>query len=218
MNLLYFSYYILLISSFLLSLFRVNSKDKVLFIFPYILFLGIITQLLQEFLSRAKIPFMFIFHIYNFIEYPLYAIYFYYLFNSAKMKRMLIISVFIYLISFILYFAFMKSFTAESFGLVSAIEALFMTSFSLYFYYDLMQSNKYYNLSTYPHFYINTGNLIFFSLSIFAMGFHAIIKNADPALADKVLNINRVSNIIMYALYCIAFSINIWTPKKLSQS
>ena len=210
-------YYTFLITSFLLSLFPANRKNKTLFIFPVLLFLGILAQLLQEILIRAKIPFMFIFHIYNFLEYPLYVVYFYFLFNSGKIKRMLLLSAFVYLVSFVLYFTLVKSFRAESFGAITAIEALFMTSFSLYFYYSLLQSDKYYHLLSYPHFYINTANLIFFSLSIFAMGFDALLRKTNPDLADSVLSINRVSNILMYMLYCIAFALNIWTPGKSSE-
>lgn len=210
-------YYFFLIASFFLALITRNRNSRLLVIFPYLLACGILTQVLEDILEKGGMFHTFIFHTYNFLEYPMYCIYFIGVISSKNCKRAIWVSMVMYVLFFIWYFNIVKSFWAESFGLLSSVEALFMTLFSLYFFYELLKSNKYINLSTYPHFYINTANLIFFSLSMLGMSFDAFLKNSNPEIAKNVLYINMVSNILMYILYCIGFTLNIWNQKKLSQ-
>lgn len=209
-------YYTFLIFSFILSLFPLNRKERTFLILPYLIGLGIIIQVLEDILEKSGQLHTFVFHIYNLLEYPLYAVYFHRLFQSKGIRLLLPITVAIYTVFYAVYFTFFRSFWEESFGAISTVESLFMTLFSLYFFYSLLRSDSYFHLPTYPHFYFNTANLIFFSLSLFSMSFDSFLKRNNPSLADDVLYINRISNILMYFLYCAGFISNIWKHRKSS--
>ncbi len=189
-------YYCLLFLAFLLSLFSANRRKQPLLVFPYLLLVGICFQIVEDILEWVRLPHTFIFNIYDLIEYPLYTFYFYFLYIGRRIRTVIIIALIIYISSFFLYFTFVKSFWEESFSSLSCIQAIFMTFFSLYFFYDLIQSNRYFHLPSYPHFYINTANLIHFSLSLLALSFNAVLNKRDPILADNVLYITRLSNIL----------------------
>jgi hypothetical protein len=209
-------YYFFLTTAFLLSLASVNRRDSKLRLFIPILGLALLTQIIYLIINSLGQPAMFIFHIYGFLEYPLYALYFYRLFRQVMVRKLLIASVVFFAIFYTTYYGMLKSFWHESFGLDAGITAILMSAFSIYFYVDLIKSNRYYHLPTYPHFYLNSANLIFFSLSLFANCFDARLREADVVLANSVLLINKWSNILMYLLYCAGLALPVWKRKKLS--
>lgn len=198
-------YYIFLILSFVLSLFRQNRRDKILWIFPIILGLGILTQVVEDLFHFYNTKHVFIFHIYNILEYGIYAFYFYLLFEARRTRIFIMASVVLYMLFCIIYFSFYKNFWDDSFGLGTSVEAIFMIVFSLSFFYKLMVDDKYIDLLNYPHFYIQTANLMFFSISFISMSLDGYLKDSHPDLSEFALNINRYANLLMYFLYCVGF-------------
>jgi hypothetical protein len=205
-----YTYYVLLVIAFILSVFPQNRKDKALSVFCFLIGFAMIAQALQEVFVSRHLRNYYVFHLFNYIEFNLYGLYFYFLFESRVERNIVKLSMFLYSAFFIFYFTLIKSILEQSFGFLTVVEGILMVLFSVYFYIHLLRSNKYYNLLVYPHFYINNANLIFFSLSIFGLGFDAYFRSTDPAMAHNVRYINKYSNILMYLLYCIAFACNIW--------
>ena len=214
MSLIKIIYYNVLILSFILSLLKTNREDKSLKLLSAIIFIGLITQLFEDYLSHRSQSHIIAFHLYNLVEYPLYGAFYYLVIPERRVYRFVIASIVIYSLVFIYYYTFVHNIWVDTFGFISAMEGLFMTLLSLYFYYFLMKKPSFIHLFSYPHFYIISANLIFFSLLIPSMSLDPLFFNKYPILRQSMLNISRVSNILMYSLYCIAFICHLWKPKK----
>lgn len=195
------SYYIILSLSLVLSLLKSNRTDRTLHIFPVLIGLALSTQIIVEFLRYIKVEYVFVFNGYALLECILYGVYFYFLFDSVKLKVIIVASVLLFIIYFFLY----APINSESFGMIESIEALFMVVFSVIFYFNLLQKDGYTNLFRYPHFYINSANLIHFTISFIYYSFDSYFKSIGPEISNLSKLIPQFTNILIYLLYCIAF-------------
>jgi hypothetical protein len=198
-------YYVILFLAFFLSMLERNRTDKVLKIFPFLLGLAILTQIIEDYFHITGHRHIFIFHIYDGLEYISYSIYFHLLFESVRVTRIIIFSGVLYFLFLILYFTFYKDFWNDSFGLEVAVKSLFIVGFTVYFYYNLIQKDISVDLFRYPHFYINTANIAHFSLTLCAMSLNDFFQSISVGMAEIILDINRYSNLYLYILYCVAF-------------
>jgi hypothetical protein len=209
-------YYLVLILSFILSLLKPNREDKALRLLSLIILIGLCTQIIEDYLRSIGQSHIITFHLYNLVEYPLYCLFYYLVIPEKKVFNFIVGSVSMYILIFIYYYTFVRNIWSDTFGFISAIEGFFMTILSLYFYYFLIKKPNFIHLFSYPPFYIISANLIFFSLLIPSMSLDPVFIQHYPLLRQSILNIGRVTNILMYSLYCTAFICYLWKPGKLS--
>lgn len=217
------AYYLLLFLTFGLSLMAVNRKDPAIRALSTLLGIAIITQIIHQVLKYNEPEQYIVFHIYSLFEYPLYLIYYFRVMkidehpsdpSNKTFKKMLIMSFVIYVLFFIIYYTLIVNIEKKSFGYVSALNGFFVTSLSLYYYYDTIKKGKVTNILFHPHFYIVSANFIFFSLQIPILSLDQFFLDVHSQWRETFINIYRTLNFVLYGLYCIGLCINLWEKKK----
>jgi hypothetical protein len=82
-------------------------------------------------------------------------------------------------------------------------ENLLFISLSLLFYYKIMREQKIENLLAYPHFYLVTGVLIYFSCSIFIVIFSNYFLDLTVMSQMYLWTFHSVINLICYVIFAI---------------
>lgn len=167
--------------------------------------LALSTQLIAEVLKRKGLSFYFLFHLYIPAEYFLLSLYYASVFSNTKAKKYLLLSALGFL-----FFSFVKYFVNNSFWLPDytdfVIESVIVSILVLVFFLRLFKKEDNIDLFRYSDFWINTGNLFFYSGCLFVMGLHFTIRNRNEDLSERLLIINNYLNLILYLFYLIAFT------------
>jgi hypothetical protein len=82
-------------------------------------------------------------------------------------------------------------------------ENLLFISLSLLFYYKIMREQKIENLLAYPHFYLVTGVLLYFSCSIFIVIFSNYFLDLTVMSQMYLWTFHSVINFICYVIFAI---------------
>jgi hypothetical protein len=193
-------YYALLLAGLLILLIRWKKIDRRLYIFlPLYLF-----TIATEIFSDARQVY-FLYHINQSVGCLLFCIYYASLFSRPFVKRLVAICFLIYLGYFIYYFTrYPDNFFAFD-PIDFVIEGVFITAFSLYYLVDLYRNSSGIAISQHPHFWIVTGNLLFYSGSAFFMGFAFYLARNNRVLYTQMSYIVYFLNLMIYSLYIKAF-------------
>ncbi len=76
---------------------------------------------------------------------------------------------------------------------------------SLLFYYKIMREQKIENLLAYPHFYFNTGVLLYFASSIFIVIFSNYFLNLSEMSQMYLWTFHAIINFICYIIFAVGF-------------
>jgi len=76
---------------------------------------------------------------------------------------------------------------------------------SLIFYYKIMKEHKIENLLAYPHFYFNTGILLYFSCSIFIVIFSNYFLELSEMSQMYLWTFHSIINFICYLIFAVGF-------------
>lgn len=183
--------------------FRLLGKRHRVFI-P-LLSLGIVAQVVADILDYYNYPPSVVFHIYVPVEYALLSFYYSYMFSSRIAKGFFILSN-LGLIAFCtIYYYTTPLFFARDFKHFVLLSS-FVTTLVVAFFIKLYRDENEYELTRYPDFWINAGNLLFYACCFFVMGLLHDLANTNKELADKLEHINHYANFILYLFYIIAFT------------
>ena len=202
-------YYGLLVLSLITLLLNYKKLGKSYIWFIPLLSLAIITQASSDIINwelRQGEKKYFIFHFYQPVEYTLLALFYWQLFKASFIKKFILISIPAFIVFCIFYYSSdIKSFLGPDFTNFT-LQAILISLFVIYFFVELFKSQENVHLSSYPAFWINTGNLFFYSGCLFVMGIHFYLHNRDSKLAENLLSINHYLNLLLYLSYIIGFS------------
>lgn len=199
-------YYGLLGICLIALLFHHKKLDKGIFFFITILSLAIITQVIGDVIKSNGSSHYFVFHIYIPVEYLFLSLYYRETLKGKWLQRVILLSGLLFLVFCVQYYVMNKDRFYQPDFSQFVIEALLVSIWVIIFFTQLFQSEEKIVLASYPSFWINTANLVFYSGCLFVMGMHFSLLQKNPALAEKLLKINHYLNLILYLLYIIAFT------------
>lgn len=145
-----------------------------------------------------------IFKVYTIFEYGLISLYFLRIHKNIFLRKLIYISMLIPVVTMALLLLYPDRFVMLNKYKFMMI-ALLIVSWSIMYFRNLLKSNVELNLKNDPHFYVNTGFLLFFGGSFFLMGLIFYIKERDINLARNLYSINHVLNIFYYSLLAYGF-------------
>ena len=195
-------YYGLLAFCLITLLFKYKRTDKAHFWFIPLLFLSIITQVTGDILEYAGYTHFFVFHVYQPMEFLFLSIYYYYLFKPLVLKRLILISIPLFLAFHIFYYRtrfYNLDFTDFT------IEAILIFVWCMMYFIRLLKSEEQIILSKDADFWINTANILFYTGCVLVMGIAKYFLSKNMTLRSQLFLINHLLNLLLYILYCIAF-------------
>ena len=191
-------YYALLVTGLCILLLRREKLDKRLYFFIPLLFFIIVTELISDWKGAY-----FVYHINQAIGFTLLCAYYSSIFTRRRMWVWG--SLLIYLVYFTEFFikAPDRFFSYDPIDFVA--EGVFITMFSLYYLVELYRSSGQVRFAQQPHFWIVSGNLLFYSGSALFMGFAFRLRAYRPDLYVELGYIVQVLNLVLYSIYIKAF-------------
>ncbi len=206
MDFLKLLYYGLMGLSLLTLLFNLKKLGKPYYWFIPLIILSISVQVFGDVLKTYNIAGnSFIFHIYIPAEYSLLSLFYYSLLQTNRVKKAILFSIpALLLFSVIYYTGNHQSFYGADF-VDFCIESVFICTWIIVFFVQLLHSEEDFNLIRYPAFWINAGNLLFFAGCVVVMGLYFSLHQRDKNLAEQLLMINHYLNLVLYCMYIIAF-------------
>ena len=193
-------YYFLLLAGLSILLFRWRKVDRRLLLFAPILFSTILTELSCDLFQTY-----FLYHINQVIEFSLLCTYYYLLMTESRYRGWVWVALALYVGYFISFFIRYPNqfFRFDPFDFV--VEGIFITVFSLYYLVDLYRSSEEVNISRHPHFWINAGNLLFYSGAALFMALAYTLSRHYKPLYNGLGNIVKLLNLVFYSVYIKAF-------------
>ena len=204
------AYIVLLVLSFVLSIYNYSSfkKSKALEVFPYLLGFSVITELLVNILKYIYdykiIDYLFIYHIYIPIEYSILAYYFY-LNAPDRFKRYIILSIPAFL-SLSIYLSLIYYSPKLYPGLNINIEGILLLCLSLI---TLLFIKPVYEvpISSLPVFWICLGTIIYHTGTFFFNGICNMLLESNALIMTNLHRLFvKLPNYFMYICFSISFA------------
>lgn len=145
-----------------------------------------------------------VYKVYQLFEYPLICLYFFTILKNGTIRKLIYVSMAVstlYIVILLIYPDRYEFLNRYKFLLI----AFFIVIWSVSYFKSLLNIEIVLNIKKDPHFYINTGFLLFFGGSFFLMGLIFYIKERDINLARNLYSINHVLNIFYYSLLAYGF-------------
>ncbi len=144
------------------------------------------------------------------IEYLLFALFIYLLLKSKKIKFVVLIASFVYVVFHILYSLFYKvSFLGVSIPI--GVETIFILVFSFYYLYEQMNDTFTLFIYTKPAFWVILGIVLYLAGSFFVYIFASYLTEDELA---KYWVITNIFSILKNIFFCIAIYINAHPSKE----
>jgi hypothetical protein len=206
-------YYGLLLSGFIILLVRRRKLGSIFPIFITLYFFNLATQITFDIVSHVKINGLPLFHINQFIGSSLLHAYYYITLRNKVNKQIVVAGFTIFTIYFVSHFLFHidNIFTVDFSDFV--VEGLFICVYAVLHLLEMYRGNTIVSPARNLHFWLSTGNLIFFSGCAFVMGFLNYLKQHNLELYSKVAYINYFLNLLLYSVYIKAFLCDLETKK-----
>lgn len=196
-------YFILLIVCLVLSIFANRKNDRSLIIFPYLLSISIVAEILVYTFHSQKLNHNLIYHLYVPVEYAFLATYFYLNAKNLSVKKVILYSIPAYVFIGIVFSIFTKMNNHPAF--LINLEGLFLITWAVVtlFSIDARGGNK---ITDLPVFWICVAILIYHSGIFTFTGIYNYINEQRTGLGIKLnLYILQISNYILYICLSIAF-------------
>lgn len=142
--------------------FRFKRFTRPFWILCSLLIVAAIVSYTAYILYKNRLNNMHLLHIYTILEYALWSIFYYQLFEKKHIKRFIIGSIVVFIIFSILNTIFwqpLKMYNSYS----RSVEGAFLLCFSIAWFYKVFINGKITKLEAHPVFWINAGVLIYFS-------------------------------------------------------
>ncbi|HEY0676705.1 MAG TPA: hypothetical protein VGD17_00410 [Chitinophagaceae bacterium] len=195
-------YFILMFLALLASFWGYGQKKYVLFI-P-LLAISLVTELARDFI-RPQYPGLEPWlDLYVVIEYIILS-YIISMFLISRSKKMLIRASIFILTPIFLINIFGEPLLDVKY-LNHLISAPFLCVWTIFYLFEIANTDEEFDIKKNPMFWISLGNLLFFSGSFFSYGFGGYLaEKGNDDLADTILWIARSLNILLYILYITGF-------------
>jgi hypothetical protein len=212
MSVYFIVYHSLVAATILLSISAYNKKTKRLNGLIFLLSLTLLVELAAEILSNNKIEFVWIYHIFNILEYCLLAIFLGDMVVTRKIRHFINVSVIIYILLGTAISFFFYAYTGFP-SININIEGFLLSLISIYALFNLdPKSSK--SIFTHPDFWFCSGILIFFGCTAFMNGLYTNILNYSKSEAIDLFSvINKPLNIILYSFFGIGILCIILTKR-----
>jgi hypothetical protein len=194
-------YYALLFTGLLILLIRRKTVETSLLVFIPMYGFDIATEIASDLSARA----FFLYHIDQAVDCGLLCLYYYLVLKGNRYRRLVWVGFALYLTFCALYFIRNPPLFFKFDPIDFVVEGVFMTMFALYYLINLYRSDIQTRLSRHPHFWISTGNLLFFSGAAFFMGFAYTLANKNLPLYRELSYIVYFLNLMLYSIYIKAF-------------
>ncbi len=191
----------------LLFLKKINSKEiKVFFVYKIVTVLLLVFILIANSSLIANSKYANIaFDIFVVVEFTLLSLMYRYIIKSLLVKKLIIFSIFLFVIYWIYNFSKISSDEFKLDFLTIAVESLFFTVIIIFYFYEIMQHNFTTPLFQLPSFWISVAFLVFFSGLFFII---LLSKTDFNKIKDIFLLITSIITIIKNILLCIALFAN----------
>lgn len=198
-------YYALLLSGFLILLYRRKKLGSIILYFIPLYFFNLTTQLANDILLPKQVNTFPLYHINQFISALLLHAYYFALLEKKSYKRIVLLG----FTCFVLYFGYHFVYQFANIRTIDfsdfVVEGLFVCVYVALYLLELYRKDDIVILNRNPHFWIAIGNLIFFSGCMFIMGFSNYLRQNNIELYAKLVYINYFLNLLLYSLYIKAF-------------
>ena len=215
MQVLKFTYYFLIFSSFVILVFNRKRLPEYCKFILSLLPLSLISQIIEEILQSKGINHLYLLHTYSFLEFILISLFYYSIFSGSLFKKITIGFILSYfLANGIYYYNNPVSFKEKQF-IDFTIESLLVCLMVVMLFIEMLKIRHKIELRYYTAFWLNGLHLIFYGGCLFVMGFFYYLSASEPDLAMKFLGINHFLNLMLYLGYSIIFLCTA-TPRTLS--
>jgi len=201
-----FIYLIMYVLAFGVGLY-IYKYHKALKILVFLLAFGIFTEYIVSILIRFfNIENEeFIYNFYVPIEYFLYAAFFYYISDNKNLRKAIIISIPVFVISILLFTEAESIFSKILQTNIYVLSGIFTIIWSLWTLFTVKPIKKV-KFRAHPLFWICTGLIVFYSVNTPFNLLYDILKKTDEDLFNLVSKIvQRGSNIFLYTFFIIGF-------------
>jgi len=207
-NILSYIYYVILSSSFLLSLSVYLNKNAPYYLryFPPFLLITIVMEAIGYIVGHKYGGNQAIFSFFSILEYSFYFFILRQFFLTGKIRRIISYAIWIYpsmaLIN-VFFFFFYQLTTGATYGHMSG--AILVIFFCANYYNQLLRSSPNLKLLKHPPFWICTGLIFFYGAMLPFLGIlNYAFKFTDKELVVFLVALN-VTNYVLYSSFAIAF-------------
>lgn len=130
---------------------------------------------------------------------------------SVKIKRIIGVCTGVFILSYIINYFFVQNIHTELVSYTFTIGCLFITLSSMYFFYELLHSDKIENYATYVRFWIILGVFIFYTCNIPYMSIYNYLSVNYNTILNAYYKIIEILAYIMYVFFIIGI---IWSSKR----
>jgi peptidoglycan/LPS O-acetylase OafA/YrhL len=195
-------YSLLYLSLFLLIIRRNKLESQHLWLIP-LLVAALATEYIHDIAYPAPIS-KSIYHIYQFLE-GLFLSLFYYSSSYTKRNKTIIkIGFSFYALFMMIEFFFDKNNFISTSGLDVSVGGFLITVYSILYLFELYQKDEDFELTRMSHFWVVSGNLIFYSITLVYYIFQQYLSKNSPHYQELAM-ISMISNLILYLFYSIGF-------------
>lgn len=206
-------YYLLILINIIILIINIRKIKKPYFIFTILLPLVLATQLLGDLSKVYQFNRYPVFHIYIPAEFCLLCIYYYHVFKTKSKKKLVLLSALFFIISLAVWYSlYPQSFYTSGF-IDFVLLSIILFIFTVAYFVEEITNEDEFNYYQNPSFWLNLGNLFFYTGCLLIMGFNNYLERFHPALSQKLIYINYCLNLVLYSFYIKAF-LCIWTAKK----
>lgn len=176
--------------------------------FPPLILLGIVVQLIDEFWPGIGGSRYTIFHIYQFIAFPLFASYFYQAIQYRWVKRLLLVLIPAYYLILLMIFWLVPESWDHYYFPDQQLLGFMVIVMSMILFYQMYQSEEMIDLGRSPDFWLGVANLVYFAGFSLCIGCYWYVAEVlkEPTIAYGILTISKILNLSLYFFYVIAFS------------
>lgn len=130
---------------------------------------------------------------------------------SVKIKRMIAVCNGVFILLSVLNYFFVQNIHTELVSYTFVIGCLFITLSSMYFFYELLHSDKIENYATYVRFWIILGVFIFYTCNIPCMSVYNYLSVTYKPILKAYFKLIEILAYIMYVFFIIGI---IWSSKR----
>lgn len=207
-KMIYYVLMVLSLGSFLYSRKRIKGQ---LFLMGPLLACSIGVEVLVDIFQWLKGErYLFLFHIYQPIEYLLFALIYFYNTRNGLIRQLILLSLPIYFLGIGTYYFLHPEFFNTLKYLDFVLESFFLCPWAIFYLVELVNTGEIIDSITgVPLFWVSFAVLILYAGSILIMGFRYYFNLNDPLMGAKLLTIQHYLNLLFYMLLIIGF---LWAP------
>ncbi len=190
----------------------INYKTLVQFnalrVLFYLVIISVISDIASTYMQANGIHNIWLFNVYNIIEYSLFAVFYLTLFNVNKSWKLAIGIFYIVAFGIMIIATATQSFQLHLNSASMGLKSIILICSAVFYFKDMLSKLEYETPWENPFFWINSGILLFFSGGFFIFIF------SDYRDTTRMINLWDIHNII-HIIYNILIIIGFWKARKI---